>query len=118
LSNTPSTPKNDWLRRFHLALSRLHYELMFMVPWGTWKCSNYGYAPVSPEVFDDPVGRHEPYQIELYNQVRKRIPEGLTADSLLCEVSFGRGGGLSFLKRSLGVRVVGLDRSFFGRLYA
>lgn len=105
------------LRQFQLRNSEHYYNLVFALMGRTLSMFNFGYAPVSDDVRADKIAAAEPYQAEMYAQVWRMAGVSLAgkSDALVVEVSSGLGGGLSFLRRLSGARVIGLERARTGR---
>ena len=86
------------------------YNLIYSITYfSKVSALNYGYAPVSKEI-EHKYGNNK-YQIELYNQVYKKIDRLLTSNQTLCEVSCGFGGGLNYIGDKIKSKVIGLDSS-------
>lgn len=107
------------IQRFKGKITPIYYELVYALftPRHV-SCMNYGYAPVSPGVSQYYPCPEESLQYELYWQTYSQLERPLSEDQVLCEISSGRGGGLSFLSRMIEGKVIGLERSIFARLHS
>jgi SAM-dependent methyltransferase len=112
-------PVPRWLKNlFHRNIS-LRYFMIYSAPgWSDISTLNYGYAPASREVLDDPIGRNQPFQIELYRQVFLALGAPLSPGQRLCEVACGRGGGLAFIAGRTRAHCIGLEKSWPARRHA
>src|SRR5688572_32916345 len=97
----------------------LRYGVIYSTPgWSHISTLNYGYAPVSPDVLDSPISRHQYFQVELYRQTCLALGRALSSEQCLCEISCGRGGGLAFIASRTAARCIGLEKSRPARLHA
>ena len=114
-----NTLKNKLINfRKSKVLSNIAYNIFFSVPTTKWTAFNYGYAPVSDLVRQDIIGKDQPFQMELYHQVLKAIDIPMDAQTILCEISSGRGAGLDFIARNCPAQINGLERALTGRLFS
>jgi SAM-dependent methyltransferase len=93
---------------------QLWYHLVYNSNLWTDSTFNYGYCPAEAAVLADPVGRSQPYQIQMYLEAARTAgdPEQWLKGKRLLEMSCGRGGGLSFINRTFAPsEAVGLDLS-------
>lgn len=106
------------LKRYFHDNTAFRYLVLYSSPtWSGVSTLNYGYAPVSDEVSNDPLARRQAYQIELYRQVFLAIGP-LAPGQCLVEVSCGRGGGLAYIATRTPARCIGLEKSWPARRYA
>lgn len=107
----------SWLRRMQLRYAGTYYNFVFAVAGRGLSMFNFGYAPISAMVEADAEAAKEPYQAELYAQVwcNAGLDQTAAKNALVVEISSGMGGGLAFVQRLSGARVIGLERSSSGR---
>lgn len=98
-------------------LRRLTYELIYAAPpFGKATSFNRGFAPVQPDLCNDPAFAHDPSQIQLYAELFDLIPFDAAQwrSSSVLEVAAGCGGGLLYVQKHYRpARVVGLDQASF-----
>ncbi len=101
-------PDRPWARR-------LVYELIYAWPGSRRTAAfNVGFAPVLPDIRNDPVFADEPHQIQLYAELFALAPLDAAAwrRSSVLEVAAGVGGGLLYLQtRYRPGEVIGIDAS-------
>lgn len=106
-----TSPSRTLRHRLRTTYQRLRYDAIYgWRGWGGMTTFNVGLAPVRPEIEADPALKTEGVHLEIYAAAADLIlaagwPDGGTA----LEIGCGRGGGLAYLTRRLGRRVVGVD---------
>lgn len=77
---------------------------------------NIGYAPLDPELAEDPLTRDQPYQFQLYklcvDEIRAQVPN----PRRVAEIGSGLGAGADYIEKRLGLEVDALEPNRTARI--